>query len=63
MINNTTDSTIKRVIDTWYQTNMTEFTEKLEDTIWCNDRSSRIDNDGLTKFGQGIEYWKYIVQV
>jgi len=39
MINNTTDSTIKKVIDTWYQTNMTEFTEKLEDTVWCNDRS------------------------
>ncbi len=40
MVNNTTDSAIKGVIDTWYQANMTEFTNKLEDTVWCNDRSS-----------------------
>ena len=50
MINNTTDSTIKGVIDTWYQTNMTSYTEKIEDTIWCNDRSSRVDGSD-TYFG------------
>lgn len=33
------DSTIKTYIDTWYGANMTEYTEYLEDTIWCNDRS------------------------
>ncbi len=37
-----TDSKIKGVIDTWYQTNMTDYTKKLEDTIWCNDRSENI---------------------
>ena len=36
---NTTDSTIKGVIDTWYEANMTKYTDYLEDTIWCNDRS------------------------
>ena len=36
---NTTDSTIKGVIDTWYEANMTEYTDYLEDTVWCNDRS------------------------
>ena len=37
--NNITDSTIKTYIDNWYNTNMTNYTNKLEDTIWCNDRS------------------------
>ena len=36
---NTNDSTIKGVIDTWYQNNMTSYTSQLEDTVWCNDRS------------------------
>ena len=36
---NQTDSIIKTKIDTWYQNNMTDYTSKLEDTIFCNDRS------------------------
>ncbi len=36
---NTTNSTIKSAIDTWYSTNLTSYTSNLEDTIWCNDRS------------------------
>jgi hypothetical protein len=36
---NTTDSTIKTYIDNWYNNNMTSYTSKLEDTVWCNDRS------------------------
>ena len=39
MFTNTTDSTIKKAIDTWYSQNMTSYTEKLEDAIWCNDRT------------------------
>ena len=39
MFTNTTDSKIKQTIDTWYSQNMTSYTEKLEDTIWCNDRT------------------------
>ena len=35
----TDDSTIKGVIDTWYQNNMTDYTSQLEDTVFCNDRS------------------------
>ena len=34
---NTTDSTIKTVIDTWYKNNMTSYTSQLEDTAFCND--------------------------
>jgi len=36
---NTNNSMIKTAIDYWYQNNMTDFTDYLEDTVWCNDRS------------------------
>ncbi len=36
---NTKDSTIKTAIDYWYEHNMMDYTEYLEDTYWCNDRS------------------------
>ena len=36
---NQTSSTIKAFIDNWYGSNMTNYTSKLEDTIFCNDRS------------------------
>ncbi|MCI8567809.1 MAG: hypothetical protein HFG48_00650, partial [Bacilli bacterium] len=36
---NTTNSDIKTTIDDWYSKNMTDYTDRLEDTIWCNDRS------------------------
>ena len=36
---NKTDSKIKSYIDSWYKDNMTSFTDKLEDTIFCNDRT------------------------
>ena len=38
MFSNSNDSDIKVMIDSWYEENMTTYTEKLEDTIWCNDR-------------------------
>ena len=34
-----TPSAIKTKIDEWYEANMTQFTDKLEDTVFCNDRS------------------------
>ena len=36
---NTTNSTIKTTIDTWYKNNLIYFSNKLEDTVFCNDRS------------------------
>ena len=36
---NTTSSTIKIAVDTWYSTEMIGYTNKLEDTMYCNDRS------------------------
>ena len=58
--NNTTDSTIKTYIDNWYNTNMTDYTSKLEDTVWCNDRSIGSLNgwnpDGGTTTGSWTSY-------
>ena len=39
MHTNTTNSMAKNVIDSWYANVMNTMTIKLEDTIWCNDRS------------------------
>ena len=39
MQTNTNDSNAKKIIDTWYENNINNYTNKLEDTIWCNDRS------------------------
>jgi len=48
---NSRNSTVKGVIDNWYQTNMTAYTEKLEDAIWCSDRSISGDDDSSTYYG------------
>ena len=40
------DSTIKKYIDSWYKDNMTSYTDKLEDTVFCNDRT--ISNQSAT---------------
>ena len=45
---NTTDSTIKTFIDTWYKNNMTSYTSQLEDTVFCNDRSYTASGSFLT---------------
>ena len=36
---NTKNSTIKTTIDNWYKNNMISYTDMLEDTVFCNDRS------------------------
>ncbi len=38
---NKNDSTIKTYIDSWYNDKMTSYTDKLEDTVFCNDRTMR----------------------
>ena len=35
---NTKDSTIKSYIDSWYKNHLTSYSDKLEDTIFCNER-------------------------
>ena len=39
MFTNENDSKIKIAIDSWYEANMVPYTDRLEDTIWCNDRT------------------------
>ena len=36
---NTNDSTIKAYIDNWYENNLARYEDKLEDTVFCNDRT------------------------
>ena len=40
-----TNSTIKGVLDAWYKTNIYDagFDDYIEDTIWCNDRSNKVN--------------------
>jgi len=49
-------STIKTVIDTWYENSMTNYTSYLEDTVWCNDRSFASSNTG-TGTGMSATYY------
>ena len=35
---NKNDSTIKKYIDSWYEHNLASYEDKLEDTVFCNDR-------------------------
>ena len=36
---NVTSSTIKTVLDNWYATNLTDYSDYIADVIYCNDRS------------------------
>lgn len=50
---NTNDSTIKKAIDTWYESNLTSYTSYLSTTaVYCNDRNigSGTYNTGSTNF-------------
>ena len=53
MFTNTTNSTIKTVIDNWYSENIAEYTDYLEDTVWCNDRSIYSGSLGGKDFNAG----------
>ena len=53
---NTNNSTIKTVIDTWYQNNLSSYSQYIADAIYCNDREVvQINNVGGQTFtGNGI---------
>lgn len=60
MQTNTTNSNAKDKIDTWYASNMTGVTNKLEDTIWCNDRSvGDGNNNGWIANGGDLSTYLY----
>ncbi len=57
---NQTNSTIKDVIDNWYATNMTDYTDKLEDTVFCNNRTQTNANvNELNPNGSSNVYFNY----
>ena len=37
---NVNSSTVKSIIDYWYENNLIDYAKYLEDTVWCNDRST-----------------------
>ncbi len=43
------DSIAKEKIDTWYSLNLINYTNKLEDTIWCNARYRDTLNGGMSE--------------
>ena len=52
---NTNDSTIKTVIDSWYQNNLSSYSTYIADAIYCNDREVvQVNNvGGMTLTGNG----------
>ena len=40
---NDTDSNLKRVLDAWYSANLATYDNKIEDSIYCNDRTYIVD--------------------
>ena len=59
MQTNTTNSTIKQTIDTWYENNLTSYSNYLEDTVWCNDRSMNTGTNGWKENGSLTENMYY----
>ena len=53
---NTTDSSIKTVLDTWYKDNLMSYDDFIADTTYCNDRSMIGINAGDTYNGGKITY-------
>ena len=62
---NKTNSTIKTVVDNWYQSNMTNYTDYIEDTVYCNDRSFstkgnyKYEKSGWNPNGGGLTTYLY----
>jgi hypothetical protein len=55
---NENDSVAKSNIDSWYKSNLIDYTNKLEDTVWCNDRT--ISNyGGWNKDESNVNSWLY----
>jgi hypothetical protein len=60
---NTNSSTIKTAIDTWYNTNLSIYADKISDTEFCNDRSIASaaatweTNDTALGYGTNITYY------
>ena len=57
---NTTNSTIKSGVDAWYKQYLSDYSDYLEDTIFCNDRSqSNQSNNGWNPNGGNTSIYMY----
>ena len=61
-LTNTTNSTIKTTLDTWYKNNMATYTVYLSESIFCNDRSV-IGGTGYRIFNGAINILWNIQQI
>ena len=59
MQTNTVNSNAKENIEDWYEANMTSYTSKIEDTIYCNDRSMNTQTNGWIANGGGLTEYSY----
>ena len=41
IVKNTHNSSVKNVVDKWYENNLKDYNSMLEDSVWCNDRTIR----------------------
>ena len=55
---NTNKSTILTNLETWYKNNLESYESKLDDTIWCNDKSTFITYTSGSTYGTGLGYGK-----
>ena len=61
---NTINSTIKTGVDAWYKHYLLDYSEKLEDTIYCNDRSQRNSStNGWNPNGGSVSTYMYFKEV
>lgn len=59
-------STVKSIVDAWYKKNIDDkgYTSKLEDTVWCNDRSITTYNDATgSGTGTSVTYYSGFTRV
>ena len=56
---NKNDSTIKAYIDSWYENNLANYEDKLEDTVFCNDRSISKLNGWNPNGGDATQYLQF----
>ena len=56
---NTTNSTMKNAVDAWYERYLLNYTDYLEDTIFCNDRSIRSLNGWNPNGGSVSSYLQF----
>ena len=56
--NNTTNSTIKTIIDEWFENNLLDYQEYLEDTPFYNERDYVVDEKSGIRFAPRIRNWR-----